>query len=282
MGPFESMTNVSIYTAITVIILLVLALRTNPIKIIFHFVLSFFSNFKNSLYLLAVLVILFLNKLELSVEQSMNYQADFTQSFYQIEGKFVETVQHFFNNDILTYITSYFYVIVFTCLMIVSIVIYIYHRNYQLFYALCYAVLINYIVAIPFYLFFPITEVWHTQSNVNLLIHNVFPTFEQEYRLMSGLDNCFPSLHTSLSVTMAVIAVRSNNKFWQYFTALTAVIIIFSIFYLGIHWLIDMSAGLLLGVAASIIGLRISERASIHGSNKTTINPLANPQNISK
>ena len=29
---------------------------------------------------------------------------------------------------------------------------------------------------------------------------------------MSGLDNCFPSLHTSMSVTLALIAVRSKSR----------------------------------------------------------------------
>jgi len=285
MGPFNSMTHVSIYTAIIVIILLIVALRTNPISIMIKFVQAFISNGKNLLHLIAVLLILYMNKLELSVETKLNITADFAQTFSQIEGKFVENVQHFFYNDLLTYFTSFYYVIVFTTLMVVSIGIYIYQKNYQLFYALCYAILITYIVAMPFYLFFPVTEVWHTQPNVDLLIHNVFPTFEQEYRLMSGLDNCFPSLHTSLSVTMAVIAARSENRFWRYFTAISAVIVIFSIFYLGIHWFLDMCGGLALGIFAAKAGQYIADRQSAKNKKlgaRMTVPSQSNTQNLSE
>lgn len=285
MGPFDSMTHVSIYTAIVTVILLIVALRANPITIVTRFVQAFVTNRKNLFHLLAVLFILYMNKLELSVEKAMNYTADFAPVFYQIENNFVETVQQFFYNEQLTYFTSFFYVIVFTSLMIVSIGIYMYDKNYKLFYALCYAILTNYIVAMPFYLFFPVTEVWHTQPNVNLLLHEVFPTFEQEYRLMSGLDNCFPSLHTSLSVTIAFIAARSGNRFWKYFTAISAIIIIFSIFYLGIHWFMDMVAGLALGIFAATAGQRIASRMDAKIPHKlpiNTIHPQSNPQNLSK
>jgi membrane-associated phospholipid phosphatase len=95
---------------------------------------------------------------------------------------------------------------------------------------------------------------------------NVFPTFETDYRPLSGLDNCFPSLHTSISVSMAVIAMKSNNKFWQWFTLISAVFIIFSIFYLGVHWLTDMGGGLVLGIFASRMALRISEGRSLIGA----------------
>ncbi|TCZ75116.1 inositol phosphorylceramide synthase [Paenibacillus albiflavus] len=285
MGPFDSMTHVSIYTAIIVIILLVVALRTNPITIVIKFVQAFISNGKNLLHLIAVLLILYMNKLELQVEQKLNFTADFAQTFSQIEGKFVENVQHFFYNDLLTYFTSFYYVIIFTTLMIVSIGIYIYQKNYQLFYALCYAILITYIVAMPFYLFFPVTEVWYTQPKVDLLIHNVFPTFEQEYRLMSGIDNCFPSLHTSLSVTMAFIAARSENRFWRYFTAISAVIVIFSIFYLGIHWFLDMCGGLALGIFAAKAGQYIADRQTTKDKKlgaRVTVPSQSKTQNLSE
>ena len=65
---------------------------------------------------------------------------------------------------------------------------------------------------------------------------------------MSGLDNCFPSLHTSMSVTLALIAVRSKSRLFGQIVSVCAGIIVFSIFYLGIHWFLDAVAGTLLAL----------------------------------
>ncbi|WP_442603507.1 phosphatase PAP2 family protein [Paenibacillus sp. KN14-4R] len=261
MGPFESMTHVSVYTTICTIVLLFIATRKDPIRITIAFITSLFRSPKYLLHFLALVSILLINKLELWIEKFIHNKTDFTLIFYQIEKDFVANIQHFFLNDTLTYVTSFFYVVIFSTLMIVSIALYTWEKKYQLFYALCYAIIINYVVAMPFYLFFQVNEVWYLNPNVNMLISNVFPTFEQSYREMSGLNNCFPSLHTSLSVTIAIIAARSGNVFWKWFSAITAVIIIFSIFYLGIHWFLDMGAGLILGITAARYGLQIAEGA---------------------
>lgn len=88
---------------------------------------------------------------------------------------------------------------------------------------------------------------------------DVFPKFEQEYRPLSGLNNCFPSLHTSISVTMALLAFRSGNRRWMVITSISAVVIVFGIFYLGIHWLTDMIGGTLLAVLASTVGVQLAK-----------------------
>ena len=117
--------------------------------------------------------------------------------------------------------------------MIASIGIYTHHNNMKLYYAICIALLLNYFVAVPFYLFVPVNEVWFVHPQVKFLILDVFPSFEREYRALSGLNNCFPSLHTSISVTLALIASKSGIRRWAIFAWINAVVIIFSIFYLG-------------------------------------------------
>jgi membrane-associated phospholipid phosphatase len=267
MGPFESMTHATVYIIITICIFLLCSIRKNPLAAAGSFVQEIFTNRKFMLHMLAVVAILFFNKIELSIEKNMNYQADFTGSIFKIEGNFVAAIQHFFHNDMLTYATSFFYVIVFPSVMLASIAIYTYQKNYKLFYAICYAIMINYVVAMPFYLFFPVNEVWAFHPNVSLLITDVFPTFESEYRPFSGLNNCFPSLHTSISVSMAVLATKSNSAFWKRFVPLSSAFIIFAIFYLGIHWLTDMAGGVILGVAAARLGLHISENSYTWGTS---------------
>ncbi|OCT14961.1 phosphoesterase PA-phosphatase [Paenibacillus pectinilyticus] len=265
MSPFHSMTYATVYIVLTIFAFVIIATRKSPHTIAYSFVHEVFTSRKYLIHFVGVLLILFFNKMEMQIEQGMKHRNDFTASIYGIEGDFVATIQNFFHNDILTAVCSYFYVIIFPSVMITSIALYTYQKNYKLFYAVCYALMFNYMVAIPFYLFFPVNEVWSFHPRVHLLILDVFPTFEQDYRPLSGLDNCFPSLHTSISVSMAVIAVKSSSKFWKIFVPCTAAFIIFTIFYLGIHWLSDMCAGLLLGVVAARMGLRIAEGRLVLG-----------------
>ncbi len=256
---FHSMNDVTIYIIVTAIFLLFITLRKNPFAVAGNFFQELFTTPKILLHIAALLAILVFNKIELMIEKRMLPRPDFTQAIYKLEGNVVASIQHFFQNDLLTTLSTFFYVVVFPCLMIVSIVIYTYQKNYKLFYSICYALMINYMIAIPFYLFLPVLEVWAFHPQVDLLMYQVFPTFESEYRALSGLDNCLPSLHTSISVSMAAIASRSGHLLWRRFTLFSAVFIIFSIFYLGVHWIADMVAGTLLGLFASTVALRLSE-----------------------
>lgn len=141
-----------------------------------------------------------------------------------------------------------------------SLGVYLLDKNRVMLYATCYAIIINYAVAIPFYLYFPVNEVWsYVPAGVRFTMLDVFPKFEQEYRPLSGLNNCFPSLHTSISVTMALLAFRSGNRRWMVITSISAVVIVFGIFYLGIHWLTDMIGGTLLAVLASTVGVQLAK-----------------------
>ncbi|WP_127587831.1 phosphatase PAP2 family protein [Paenibacillus koleovorans] len=270
-----SMTQVSILIAVTVYILLVIALGFSPLKPFRAagvFVKELSSRKKMLLHFCAVLMILFFNKIEQLIEKQMHHLSDFTPSFHQMEGEFIVVFQKLFENIILTHFMSYYYVVVFTALMVASIILYVYTKNTKLFYALCYAIMFNYMIAIPFFLFFPVTEVHAFNPNVRFLMLDAFPTFEAEYRPLSGLNNCFPSLHTSLSVTLALMARRSGNAFWKWFVPISAAIIIFSIFYLGIHWLTDMVGGMTLGFFSSLLALRLAEGRQIMGQ----INPASN------
>ncbi|MCQ6560892.1 phosphatase PAP2 family protein [Paenibacillus mendelii] len=258
---FDNMTTVAIYTTLVVILLLWYGALTNPFRIGGLFLKELATSRAYLLHFVALMAILFLNKIELMIENNMtSYTVDFTSFFQSIEGSFVSNLQHTFENEILTLVVSFVYVVVFQAMLIASIGIYTFQdKTKQMYYATCYAIMINYLVAIPFYFFFPVNEVWAHDPSVRFLMLDVFPNFETEYRALSGLNNCFPSLHTSISVTLAVLALRSGNKRWAWFCSICAAIVIFAIFYLGIHWLIDMLGGLLLGLFASTAGIYLSK-----------------------
>lgn len=141
-----------------------------------------------------------------------------------------------------------------------SLGIYLLDKNRVILYATCYTIILTYAIAIPFYLYFPVNEVWsYAPAGVRFIMLDVFPKFEQEYRPLSGLNNCFPSLHTAISVSMALLAYRSGNRRWMVISTISAVIIVFGIFYLGIHWLTDMIGGTLLAVLSTAIAVPLAK-----------------------
>lgn len=259
---FESIYTMLITMVLTVLFMVYFVLQRNPLFPVLGIIRDIFSKKILIWHFFALLVVLILNKIQQTIEKEMKGVGDFTPWVYSVEGNSVYYIQHFFQNDVLTFVLTYFYIIVFTAMMIVSFIIYHAYQEDRSFYALFYGIMINYLIAIPFYLFFPVNEVWYYHTKVDFLIPQVYSNFEQEYRVLSGLNNCFPSLHTSLSVTMAVIALKSRVPRIGTLLSCCAGVIIFSIFYLGIHWVLDMMAGVGLGLMAAAFALRLSESYS--------------------
>ncbi|WP_081667340.1 phosphatase PAP2 family protein [Paenibacillus pinihumi] len=270
---FHSMGSVTLYTILAVIALLAFGTASNPLRVAYSFGRQLFTSRMYLLHVGLIVFILLLNKIEMMIESRMTYNYDFTGVIQSMEKGFVAGVQSLFEHPALTVILGFMYIVVFQALLVSSLGIYTFEGRHRMFYATCYAIMINYLVAIPFYLFFPVNEVWSYDSSVRFIMLDVFPSFESQYRELSGLDNCFPSLHTSISVTLAVLAIRSGNKRWAWFTSISALLIIFAIFYMGIHWLSDMLAGAVLGLLASTVGLKLSAYTSKTASAVPALKP---------
>lgn len=151
----------------------------------------------------------------------------------------------------LTHLLTYVYVIIFPLLGIASALVYSRERDWESLRRLGLGLVINYAVALPFYLLFPVKEAWAGDAGIRFLIPSVFPGFETIYRPMSGLDNCFPSLHTSLALTYALVALQSSNRRLSAVIGTAAGLVMLSTLYLGVHWVPDMLGGVILAVAAS-------------------------------
>lgn len=115
---------------------------------------------------------------------------------------------------------------------------------------------LNYGIALPFYLLVPVKEAWAGDAGVRFLIPTVYPAFETQYRPLSGLDNCFPSLHTSLALTFALIAWQAGYRRLAGLLTLGAGLVMLSTLYLGVHWVPDMFAGMALALVAAGVAVR--------------------------
>lgn len=257
---YQSMNLVVVYTVAIVVILIWLGSLRNPLMALVEIGRELLRSYKFTLVLVGMFSILALNKYELQIEAKMHLTSDYTAFVFGLEGHFVRFVQELFYAPWLTPIIVFFYIFMLQAVLAASLGVYLLDKNRVMLYATCYTVIITYAVAIPFYLYFPVNEVWsYVPAGVRFVMLDVFPKFEQEYRPLSGLDNCFPSLHTAISVSMALLAYRSGNRRWMIITTVSAVAIVFGIFYLGIHWLTDMIGGTVLAVVSTTVGVQLAK-----------------------
>ena len=255
---FHSMNTIVITVVLLTALVSMVILKQSVHRILMDSVQTLLKNKKMLLHFIAMLLILVFNKFEQTIAKEIKV-GDFTPVVHMWEGNIVYYLQKLFMNDTLTTILTFFYIIVFPVLLVSSIVIYIKSKDYKSYYAFVYALMLNYLIAVPFYLFFPVYEVWYYDPRVTFLIPDIYPNFELEYRPLSGIDNNFPSLHTSISLTIAMIAMSSKKIEFGKLALFSAGIIVFSTMYLGIHWLADLTAGILLAVLASQTGIRLAE-----------------------
>ncbi len=261
---YESLGTIALTITILTIFLTLFINRRNPFRV--------FSSLKNNKHVFLPLAflaaILFVNKLELRLESLLTNQSDFSSFFYSYEHMILADIQSTFRHPLLTEITTFFYIIMFVTLIAISLVTYLLGEDWKLLYTFLYAISLNYIIAIPFYLFFPVTEAWYSHPQVEFLIPAVYPGFESQYRNISGLNNCFPSLHNSISLTLLLISAKSTNKLFKSVFYISVPIIMFSTIYLGIHWLTDMAAGILLAAIATWTAQLITNKYIVRGQRK--------------
>jgi len=110
-----------------------------------------------------------------------------------------------------------------------------------------YGLLLIYLIAFPFYLFFPVTNVY-TYYGITSTIQMTVPSIEQFFYSTTTVNNCFPSLHVALAIFIAESAWLTKWKLYRYFTTITAVLVIIAVIYLGIHWITDVVGGGLLSI----------------------------------
>jgi membrane-associated phospholipid phosphatase len=163
----------------------------------------------------------------------------------------------------LTHALTYVYVVLFPIFMLIAMVVYAANHDWVALKRHLKGYYLNYLVALPFYVFVPVREAWAAHAGIRFLIPTIYPGFEAQYRPYSGLDNCFPSLHTSLALTYALVAWRNGYKRLAAMLTAGAAATMLSTLYLGIHWVPDLLAGGVLAVLASGILPGIAAQPSV-------------------
>ena len=193
---------------------------------------------------------------------SYRYGVEPTALFHAIEGNVVAGIQGAFP----AWATFYFsgmYVFGYAVLLTFPLVAYLFASSTRPLKTLVAAYGINYAVAVVFYAgvraYGP--QSFHQESeSATTVAHGLvelFPDIVYLTSLVNSQTNVFPSLHTSLSVTVLAIAFLTHDEFprWTPIALWLATSIVVATMALGIHWLIDVVAGLLLA-AGNVFGAR--------------------------
>lgn len=101
--------------------------------------------------------------------------------------------------------------------------------------------LLQFPLILPFYNLILLHEVWFVNKQPDLLGR----TFASENEMLYTVANCFPSMHTSISFAMLLLALREKDRIFKYVMVTYCASIIFSTMYLQIHWVIDVIAGMI-------------------------------------
>jgi membrane-associated phospholipid phosphatase len=100
--------------------------------------------------------------------------------------------------------------------------------------------LLQFPLILPFYNLILLREVWWVKHQPDLLGRQ----FATENDLLINVMNCFPSMHTSISFAMLLLALREKDRIFKYMMVAYCASIIFSTMYLQIHWVLDVLAGM--------------------------------------
>jgi len=124
------------------------------------------------------------------------------------------------------------------------------------------AVTVDYAISLPFFLFFPVPERWAYPESGAILLSDLWaPELIEIFRPISGLDNCFPSFHVSLTVVMVALAFLYRLRY-RWSALWIGLLITLSTSVLGIHWLTDIAAGLATGILA-VAAARLIDRSTL-------------------
>ena len=144
-------------------------------------------------------------------------------------------------------------------------------RAYRLYIV---ALTIDYLISLPFFLFFPVLERWaYPRSGAMLLSDKVTEALIEAIRPMSGLDNCYPSFHTSMTVVAIAVCFLFRLRY-RITALLLGTTIILATYALGIHWIPDIIAGVGAALASVALAVRLDraldrrERAAESGPRR--------------
>lgn len=211
-----------------------------------------FKNFKNQLlYIFIIVGVVIFHLIEVNFIDPLLSGNDYTSIIKNFEGNLVFLISQYWIPAFL-YFFVIIYIAVYPFTLWFSPFYFLLTNNKKAMKNIAYGLLLIYIIALPFYLFLPITNVY-TYYNLNSALERTIPSVENFFYLTTTQNNCLPSLHTAMTILIAYSVNLTGNKKLTYLTYFTAITVIISVIYLSIHWITDIITGALLSLVVIII-----------------------------
>ncbi|NGM71477.1 inositol phosphorylceramide synthase [Natronolimnobius sp. AArcel1] len=169
-----------------------------------------------------------------------------TWAIYDIEGQFILWLQSYSTPEITAYF-SFIYIYGYVFLLAFPVMAYFALSNTRPARELLTAYTLNYVLGLLCYTFIIAYGPRNMMPElVEALLYDTYPQYQHLTRQVNRNTNVFPSLHTSLAVTVTFLAYRTRDVYPKWFLLATGlgVSVAISTMYLGIHWAIDVVAGI--------------------------------------
>lgn len=171
---------------------------------------------------------------------------DYADFIKNLENGFVHNFMNYWVPVLLNFFV-FIYIFIYTFMLWFGVLYFIIAEKKRSLKILAYGLLIIYLVALPFYLFFPVSNVY-TYYNSPSALETVIPSIDNFFYATTTENNCFPSLHTAMAILFAYCFSLTGNKKLKYFGIFVATTVIISVLYLSIHWFLDVFAGILISI----------------------------------
>ncbi|MFO7791733.1 MAG: phosphatase PAP2 family protein [Candidatus Saliniplasma sp.] len=172
--------------------------------------------------------------------------------FYSLEGVgHVVWLQQTLDNYYLIHASSIFYILGLSYFVIFAPIFFLIRCELDIFEQFCKALAVNYMFLLPgYFLLHVLVTSYYRPGEVQALLYDI-PQYEAVVLLTNRQSNCFPSGHISIPLTITLIAkYRTGLRKLQIMGFIFVIITGFVILYLGIHWLIDIPAGIAVAIFA--------------------------------
>ncbi|NIB99810.1 phosphatase PAP2 family protein [Halobacterium sp. R2-5] len=215
-------------------------------------------------YVLPLLVVLGMRRLALTIGPELSWYLQWNVSgvIYSLEGSAIATIQTLATPLVTEYfVFVYLYGYVF--LLVFPVLAYFSLDDSERLAGLLAAYGLNYGLGLVCYVLF----VSYGPRNVipglaDSLLFTTYPTAQHLTAEVNLPTNVFPSLHTSLSVTVALFAWRTRSEYpgWLVVATLIAGSVAVATMYLGIHWVTDVVGGFALAGVSYWGAIRVVDR----------------------
>lgn len=199
-------------------------------------------------YLLAAVAVLIVHLLLVQLDDEITRALgwDFAPSVSALERGFVPWLQNFQATP-LDYFFSIMYIIIHPVMLYFPILLFILSDEERPAKAQLLMYPVGYLLAIPFYVFYPATNVY-VFHNLQSPVFELFPQLTTFFYAATTENNTFPSLHTAFAILIANAARYSRNRHYRYWAYFYATSVVISTLYLTIHWGVDVLGGIIVAL----------------------------------